>query len=101
MPVMDGSAATGAIREREKSRGGRLPIVALTANALKGDRERCLEAGMNDFLTKPIRKEALAEVLQQWMAPTSPAVKQSAGMPAASPPAGFMPADARGRTGGD
>jgi CheY-like chemotaxis protein/HPt (histidine-containing phosphotransfer) domain-containing protein len=103
MPVMDGLSATAAIRERERSRGRgeRLPIVALTANALKGDRERCLEAGMNEFLTKPIRKEALAEVLRQWMPPTPGAVREPAPPPMAAKSAGFMLADALGRTGGD
>ncbi len=101
MPVMDGLSATAAIREREKSRGGRLPIVALTANALKGDRERCLEAGMNDFLTKPIRKEALAEVLGQWMSNRLDAASDGVSVSVAARSASFTVADALGRTGGD
>ena len=65
MPGMDGFAATAAIRERELAQPGgrRLPIVALTAFAMKGDRERCLAAGMDDYLTKPIRRDQLAAVL--------------------------------------
>jgi len=65
MPDMDGLAATAAIREREAARPGarRLPIMALTAFAMKGDRERCLAAGMDDYLTKPIRRDQLAAVL--------------------------------------
>ncbi|WP_162136275.1 hybrid sensor histidine kinase/response regulator [Zavarzinella formosa] len=59
MPVMDGFAATAAIREREKSTGGRIPIVALTAHAMKGDRERCLAAGMDAYVTKPLRADEL------------------------------------------
>jgi two-component system sensor histidine kinase/response regulator len=55
MPEMDGLQATAAIRERESRIGGRLPIVALTAHALKGDRERFLEAGMDGYVTKPIQ----------------------------------------------
>ncbi|HEV3188906.1 MAG TPA: response regulator, partial [Polyangiaceae bacterium] len=101
MPVMDGLSATAAIRERERSRGGRVPIVALTANALKGDRERCLEAGMNDFLTKPIRKEALTEVLGQWMNIGSGAANGTASLPVAARSASFMVADALARTSGD
>ena len=65
MPEMDGFAATAAIRKLEAARpeGRRLPIVALTAFAMKGDRERCLAAGMDDYLTKPIRPDQLDAVL--------------------------------------
>ena len=68
MPEMDGFAATAAIRAREAAQPGgrRLPIVALTAFAMKGDRERCLAAGMDDYLTKPIRRDQLAAVLARW-----------------------------------
>ena len=54
MPEMDGLAATKAIRQREKSDGTHLPIFAMTAHAMKGDRERCLQAGMDGYITKPI-----------------------------------------------
>ncbi len=63
MPVMDGLEATRLIRQRELSTGRRVPIVALTANAMEGDRERCLGAGMDEYLTKPVRSEGLAEVI--------------------------------------
>ncbi len=67
MPEMDGFEATGAIRAHERERSGaRLPIVALTANAMKGDRERCIDAGMDDFLTKPLRPEELREAIARW-----------------------------------
>lgn len=73
MPLVDGLEATRLIREgeRRETRGEgaprRIPIVALTANAMRGDRERCLAAGMDDYLTKPLRKEDLKGVLDRWL----------------------------------
>jgi two-component system sensor histidine kinase/response regulator len=67
MPEMDGLEATRSIREREKATGHHLPIVAMTAHAMKGDRERCLDAGMDDYLTKPIRTPELTELLNRYM----------------------------------
>ena len=67
MPVMDGFTATARIRDREQQTPvTRIPIIALTANAMDGDRERCLEAGMDDYLSKPFSQQALAEVLARW-----------------------------------
>jgi CheY-like chemotaxis protein/HPt (histidine-containing phosphotransfer) domain-containing protein len=63
MPRMDGLQATAAIRQREASSGGHIPIIALTANAMVGDRESCLRAGMDDCLIKPIRPSALLAVV--------------------------------------
>ena len=71
MPEMDGFEATAAIREREAvarianggSRRGRIPIIALTAHAMIGDRERCLSAGMDGFITKPIRVDELLQII--------------------------------------
>ena len=65
MPGMGGFEATQAIREFEEATGRHIPIIALTAHAMKGDRERCLEAGMDDYLTKPIQKAALFEAIQR------------------------------------
>ncbi len=66
MPVLDGYAATGEIRKLDSSRKS-VPIVALTANAMAGDREKCLDAGMDDYLAKPLRKAALAQTLARWI----------------------------------
>jgi CheY-like chemotaxis protein len=68
MPEMNGLEATGAIREIEEQSGRHVPIVGVTAHALKGDRERCLEAGMDDYLSKPISPKALLEKVETWMA---------------------------------
>jgi TMAO reductase system sensor TorS len=66
MPVMDGLTATQEIRRREAGSGGRMPIIALTANAMEANRERCLAAGMDDFLPKPFTQVQLAAVLGRW-----------------------------------
>ena len=90
MPEMDGFDATRAIRDYERqvngggivpdpnssyatsgSRGGRIPIVALTANAMKGDRQRCLDAGMDAYFAKPIRLEVLREVIERFAFPVA------------------------------
>ncbi len=66
MPQMNGFEATAAIREKEKSSGQHLPVIAMTAHAMVGDKERCLEAGMDGYLTKPIQLEKLDELLSQY-----------------------------------
>jgi CheY-like chemotaxis protein len=63
MPECDGYEATVRIRQL----GMHLPVIAMTANAMTGDRERCLEAGMDDFLTKPVSPAALQAVLERWL----------------------------------
>jgi PAS domain S-box-containing protein len=68
MPEMDGLEATAAIREREKSTGAHQAIVALTAHAMKGDREKCLAGGMDGYLTKPIRPNELDQLLEIYVA---------------------------------
>ncbi|MEM8667066.1 MAG: response regulator [Planctomycetota bacterium] len=64
MPVMGGLAATKEIRRLEQERGGHIPIIAMTAHAMKGDRELCLQAGMDGYVSKPVRKQELIDAVQ-------------------------------------
>ena len=83
MPEMDGVTATGEIRKQEQATGKHIPIVAMTAHAMKGDKEKCLEAGMDDYVSKPIRRKDLAEVIarivERFLTPAA-----AAGEPAAA-----------------
>lgn len=67
MPEMDGFEATRIIRDAQAQSGRRIPIIAMTAHAMKGDREKCLEAGMDDYVTKPIESRILNNVLDRWL----------------------------------
>jgi len=95
MPEMDGLAATAAIRESEKNSGTHLPIFAMTAHAMKGDRERCLEAGMDGYITKPMRfsdiEQTLAGLARAPVMPAKPAAEA----------ASWNRAEALARIGGD
>lgn len=67
MPKMDGYQATREIRKLKDTKISQIPIVALTANAMKGDREKCLAAGMDDYMTKPLKTEILKDMLEKWL----------------------------------
>jgi len=69
MPEIDGLTATRKIREREKQTGSHIPIIAMTAHVMKGDRERCLQAGMDGYLTKPVSSAQLAEAIARVLDP--------------------------------
>ncbi|MFN8488580.1 MAG: PAS domain S-box protein [Caldilineaceae bacterium] len=67
MPGMDGFEATQRLREHEQALGGHIPVIAMTAQALKGDRERCIAVGMDDYISKPVRMEDLSRVITRWL----------------------------------
>jgi HPt (histidine-containing phosphotransfer) domain-containing protein len=85
MPELDGFAATAEIRRREQGSGNHVPIVALTANALDGDREICVASGMDDYLAKPFTREQLALTLARWLLQAQPAPSRAAPRPSQSP----------------
>jgi CheY-like chemotaxis protein len=66
MPEMGGFEATALIREKEERTGRHIPIIAMTAHAMAGDRERCLDAGMDDYLAKPVAASSLLEMVAQY-----------------------------------
>ena len=90
MPELDGFAATAEIRRREQNGSSRLPIVAMTAHALKGDRERCLAAGMDGYIAKPLK----FDLVQQ-------EIERLCGIPPSPPPSLWTPQQALGRVDGD
>jgi signal transduction histidine kinase/DNA-binding response OmpR family regulator len=82
MPTMDGFEATGEIRRRERERGGHVPIIAVTAHAMEGDEARCRTAGMDDYLSKPVRLEDLGACLDRWRPDTSQDCEPASSVPA-------------------
>ncbi len=76
MPEMDGLEATARIRQQEAQRGGHIPIIAMTANTMQGDRERCLEAGMDGYIPKPLRRDQLYGTIESILRPGRPAPLQ-------------------------
>jgi two-component system sensor histidine kinase/response regulator len=89
MPKMDGLETTARIRAMEITGGGHLPIVAMTAHAMAGDRERCIAAGMDDYVAKPLRKEEVLRALKEWgdaSARTAPIGPAATTVPESEPP---------------
>jgi CheY-like chemotaxis protein len=82
MPEMDGFESTAVIREREKTTGGRLPIIAVTAYAMKGDRERCLNLGMDAYISKPLRARELRALVERLGAGDEAKIPGETGSPA-------------------
>ena len=100
MPVMDGFEATHRIRQAEGAvLNPNLPIIAMTAHAMPGDRERCLAAGMNDYVQKPVSPEALATVLNRWLPPPRATGEAGAGQRPHPPAAGPAEVSAAPRPG--
>jgi signal transduction histidine kinase/CheY-like chemotaxis protein/HPt (histidine-containing phosphotransfer) domain-containing protein len=102
MPVMDGYSATRIRRQKETGAGlARIPIIAMTANAMAGDREKCLNAGMDDYMSKPLNRARLEQTLRKWLhgraaaparAAATPAAAAVASKPVAAPTASPTPA---------
>ena len=70
MPEMDGFETTAAIRTRERETGNHLPIIAMTAHAMQGDRERCIAAGMDSYIAKPLKAAELIDLLERFAGAT-------------------------------
>ncbi|MEO8671401.1 MAG: ATP-binding protein [Tahibacter sp.] len=99
MPVMDGYTATRVRRSREaEGRSTRVPIIAMTANAMAGDREKCLASGMDEYLSKPLNRGLLEQTLRKWL-PKTARSREDAGTPAIVRPSAPLPVVAKAEFG--
>jgi signal transduction histidine kinase/CheY-like chemotaxis protein/HPt (histidine-containing phosphotransfer) domain-containing protein len=98
MPVMDGFEATRRIRKLSSGNPS-VPIIAVTAHAMRGDQEKCLEAGMNDYLAKPIEPQALIRILEKWLSPEQPESPRPGPVLAPVPTPVRLPANAQSSSG--
>jgi signal transduction histidine kinase/CheY-like chemotaxis protein/HPt (histidine-containing phosphotransfer) domain-containing protein len=102
MPDMDGFEATSAIRDpRTGLSRPNVPVIAVTAHAMKGDRDRCLQAGMDDYITKPVQVSALMDVLTRWTAPEADEAQPERSVTEEGSAAAFEPQELLGRLSGD
>ena len=81
MPEMDGYESTAVIRQRELQTDGHIPIIAMTVNAMQSDRDQCLAAGMDDYVSKPVEPKELRTVLRKWVPSTDDAADQPVPIP--------------------
>jgi two-component system sensor histidine kinase/response regulator len=100
MPELDGFEATRQIREKEQGSGHRVPVVAMTARAMEGDRQNCIAHDMDDYLTKPVKFEDLDAVLDRWLAPRVPGGTTALGGAGARSATGTPPGRAGAPAGG-
>ena len=96
MPDMDGLEATRQIRALGTQTGQHIPIIAMTAHAMEGDRERCMESGMDDYVTKPLEPKVLLNALDRWIAPQTPSAMRLDAPPPRNTP--FRPTFSRQET---
>jgi signal transduction histidine kinase/CheY-like chemotaxis protein/HPt (histidine-containing phosphotransfer) domain-containing protein len=93
MPIMDGYTAVRILRQNEESAGKHMPVIAMTANAMAGDREKCLRAGMDDYMSKPLNRALMEQTLRKWLPPGAKTRGDTGATP--KPAAASVPAPAK------